>query len=55
MKIYLILLKNSKTGEKFSMVLKGSFASVYGTAKSAIRGFGPDVRKYVYIKSISEL
>lgn len=55
MKHYLILLKNSKTGEKFTVVSSGSFDLVYRTAKSAIRGFDPAVRKYVYIQSISEL
>lgn len=55
MKNYLILFKNSKTGEKFTMVSTGSFDFVYKNAKSALRGFEPAVRKYVYIQSISEL
>lgn len=55
MKNYLILFKNSKTGEKFTKVSTGSFDSVYKAAKSAIRGFDPAVRKDIYIQSISEL
>lgn len=55
MKNYLILLKNSNTKEEYSMVLTGSFDLVFKLAKSAIREFGPDVRKFLYIKSISEL
>lgn len=55
MRNYLILFKNSKTGEKFIRVSTGSFASVYRSAKSAIRDFAPDVRKDIYIQSISEL
>lgn len=55
MKKYLVSLKNSRTGKEFSMVLTGSFDSVHGTVKSVIRVFGPAVRQYVYIKSISEL
>lgn len=55
MKNYLILFKNSKTGEKFTKVSIGSFDSAYKAAKSAIRNFDPAVRKDIYIKSISEL
>lgn len=55
MKNYLILLKNSKTREEFSMVLTGSFDLVFKMTKSVIREFDPEVRKVVYIKSISEL
>lgn len=55
MKNYLILLKNSKTKAEHSMVLTGSFDLVFKMAKSVIREFSPEVRKFVYIKSISEL
>lgn len=55
MKTYLILLTNSKTKERFIRVSTGSFSSVYRSAKTAIREFAPDVRKDIYIQSISEL
>ena len=55
MKNYLILLKNSNTNAEYSMVLTGSFDLVFKMVKSVLREFSPEARKFVYIKSISEL